>query len=187
MRGFWLVAALWAAVAAAQEVEVYVSDAGNFEQPPWKILRYDGNGENPQPFINQQLAWPQDILFLENRGVVLVSNLNSGRITRHDARTGAYLDDFASGLGGPTRMKIGPGALVYVLQWSGDGRVLRFQQDGTPLGAFTSVGVPNAIGLAWDTQGNLYVSSYSRDLVRRFDPGGADLGVFIGSNLAGPT
>jgi sugar lactone lactonase YvrE len=171
----------------AQDVDIYVSDAGNFDRPPWKILRYDGNGDNPAVFINQQLAWPQDILFLEDRGVVLVSSLNSGRITRHNAVTGAFIDDFATGIAGPTRMKIGPDGLIYVLQWAGDGRVLRFRPDGTALGAFTSVGVAQGIGIAWDAQGRLYVSSYSQDLVRRFDANGADLGVFVGSNLAGPT
>lgn len=187
MHKLWILAALWATVAVAQDVDIYVSDAGNFDRPPWKILRYDGNGGNPELFINQQLAWPQDILFLENQGVVLVSNLNSGRITRYNAGTGAFLGDFATGIGGPTRMKIGRDGLIYVLQWTGDGRVLRFRQDGAALGAFTSVGVPQGIGLDWDAQGNLYVSSYSQDLVRRFDANGADLGVFIGSNLAGPT
>jgi hypothetical protein len=187
MHKLWILAALWASVAVAQDVDIYVSDAGNFDRPPWKILRYDGNGDNPEVFINQQLAWPQDILFLENQGVVLISNLNSGRITRYNARTGAVLEDFATGIGGPTRMKIGRDGLIYVLQWTGDGRVLRFRQDGAALGAFTSVGVPQSIGLDWDAQGNLYVSSYSQGLVRRFDANGADLGVFIGSNLAGPT
>lgn len=187
MHKLWILAALWASVAVAQDVDIYVSDAGNFDRPPWKILRYDSNGGNAATFIAQELAWPQDILFLEDRGAVLVSNLNSGRITRYDAGTGAFLGDFASGIAGPTRMKIGPDGLIYVLQWSGDGRVLRFRQDGTALGAFTGVGVAQAIGLAWDAQGRLYVSSYTQGLVRRFDAGGADLGVFIGSNLAGPT
>ena len=45
--------------------------------------------------------------------ITLISNLNSGRITRHDAATGAYLDDFATGLAGPTRMKIGADGLIY--------------------------------------------------------------------------
>ncbi len=187
MHKLWILAALWASVAVAQDVDIYVSDAGNFDRPPWKILRYDSNGGSAATFIAQELAWPQDILFLEDSGAVLVSNLNSGRITRYDAGTGAFLGDFASGIAGPTRMKIGPDGLIYVLQWSGDGRVLRFRQNGTALGAFTNAGVAQAIGLAWDAQGRLYVSSYNQDLVRRFDAGGADLGVFIGSNLVGPT
>jgi len=50
-----------------QTTEIYVSDAGNFSSPPWKILKFDENGENPEIFINTNLAWPQDIVFLEEQ------------------------------------------------------------------------------------------------------------------------
>ena len=30
---------------------------------------------------------------------------------------GVYIEDFATGIGGPTRMKIGADSLLYVLQW----------------------------------------------------------------------
>ena len=63
----------------------------------------------------------------------------------------------------------------------------RYQLDGTFVGEFTSVGVPQSIGLDWDSSGNLYISSYSGDNVRKFDPSGNDLGLIINSNLAGPT
>jgi len=179
--------ALFAAVAPAPAFEVYVSDAGNFDNPPWQILRFDDQGENPTVFIGDPLDWPQDILFLDAFGTVLISNLGSGRITRHDAATGAFLSDFATGVGGPTRMKIGPDGAIYVLQWSGNGRVLRYDVDGTFLGEFTTVGVPQSIGIDWDGAGNLYVSSYTADSVRRFDPSGVDLGLFVDSDLVGPT
>lgn len=171
----------------AQGVEIYVSDAGNFQNPPWQILKFDENGNNPEVFIDQNLAWPQDILFLEDQGVVLVSSLNSGRIDRYDADTGNFISIFASNIAGPTRMKIGPDGLLYVLQWTGLGRVLRYQLNGTFVDEFTQVGVAQAIGLGWDSAGRLYVSSYSGGSVRRFDTDGADLGLFIISNLAGPT
>lgn len=170
-----------------QNYEIYVSDAGNFNQPPWQILKFDGNGQNPSVFINTNLNWPQDLIFLEDSNTVLVSNLGSGRITRHNATNGAFISNFASGINGPTRIKIGPDSLLYVLQWSGNGRVRRYNLAGTYLGEFTSVGVPQSIGLDWDQHKNLYVSSYSNDLVRKFDSTGADLGVFINSNLVGPT
>ena len=171
----------------SQDIEIYVSDAGNFSSPPWKILKFDENGENPETFIDTVLAWPQDILFLENQQVVLISNLNSGRITKHNSSTGAYIEDFATGIGGPTRMKIGADSLLYVLQWSGNGKVRRYQLDGTFVDEFTSVGVTQSIGIDWDDDGNLYVSSYGGASVRKFDPDGNDLGIFVNSNLAGPT
>ena len=171
----------------AQSFEIYVSDAGNFNNPPWQILRFDEDGTNPTVFIDTNLNWPQDILFLEDSNTVLISNLGSGKITRHDAATGAYIDDFASLISGPTRIKIGKDSLLYVLQWSGDGKVLRYQLDGTYVDAFTSTGVPQSIGMDWDSVGNLYVSSYNGDLVKKFDTAGVDQGVFISTNLSGPT
>lgn len=176
-----------ATLASAQSFEVYVSDAGNFTSPPWQILKFDSDGKNPAVFISSNLNWPQDILFLEDSNTVLISSLGSGKITKHDATTGAYLGDFATGISGPTRIRIGPDNLLYVLQWTGNGRVRRYDLDGTPRGLFTSVGVPQSIGLDWDKDGNLYVSSYSGDFVQKFDASGNSAGLFVNSNLAGPT
>ena len=173
--------------ALAQNVEIYVSDAGNFSNPPWQILKFDENGENPEVFINQHLAWPQDILFLEDQQVVLISNLNSGRITKYNSSTGVYIEDFATSITGLTRMKIGADSLLYVLQWSGNGQVKRYQLDGIFVDDFTSVGVPQSIGIDWDSNGNLYVSSYTGHNVRKFDQNGNDSGLFVNSNLLGPT
>lgn len=169
------------------DYDVYVSDAGNFQNPPWQILKFDVTGRNPSVFINTNLAWPQDILFLEQSNEVLISNFTSGRITKHNATTGDFIEDFATGLSGPTRIKIGQDGLLYVLQWNGTGIVLRYNLDGSFEDEFTSVGVTQSIGMDWDANGNFYVSSYNGDLVRRFDSNGNDLGVFINSNLAGPT
>lgn len=167
-----------------------MSDAGNFSNPPWQILKYDENGENPEVFIDQQLAWPQDILFLEDSNTVLISNLNSGRITRHDASTGDYINNFATGINGPTRMKIGPDSLLYVLQWNGgiNAKVKRYQLDGTFVDDFTNIGITQSIGLDWDSEGNLYISSYAGDYVRKFDTAGVDQGNFVSpTQLEGPT
>ncbi len=178
---------LFASNHLSQTIEVYVSDARNFSSPPWQVLKFDENGENPEVFINTNLAWPQDILFLENQDIVLISNLNSGTITKHNSSTGAYIEDFATGISGPTRMKIGGDSLLYVLQWSGNGRVKRYQLDGTFVDDYTSVGVSNSIGIDWDSNGNLYVSSYNGASVRKFDTNGTDLGIFVNTNLLGPT
>ncbi len=171
----------------SQSFDIYVSDAGNFDKPPWQILKFDQQGENPSVFIDTHLNWPQDILFLEDSKTVLISNLGSGTITKHDANTGTYISDFAKDISGPTRTKIGPDGLLYVLQWTGNGTVLRFDLDGNNLGEFTKVGMPQSIGLDWDAQGNLYVSSYKEKTIRKYDAKGNDLGIFIDSNLIGPT
>ncbi|MEM6345935.1 MAG: hypothetical protein AAF927_18725 [Bacteroidota bacterium] len=188
MRQLFLIGLLFASqILRAQSIEIYVSDAGNFNNPPWQILKFDENGQNPTVFIDTNIDWPQDILFIEDSNRVLISNLNSNLINWHDASTGAYIGLFANGINGPTRMKIGPDSLLYVLQWGGNGRVLRYQLDGTLVDEFTSVGVSNSIGLAWDAIGNLYVSSYDGDYVRYFDSQGNDLGFFAITNLDGPT
>ncbi len=106
----------------SQNIEIYVSDAGNFDKPPWQILKFDQDGKNPSVFINQNLNWPQDILFLEDSNQVLISNLGSGCITKHNATSGAFIENFACSINGPTRTKIGPDGLLYVLQWKGDGK-----------------------------------------------------------------
>jgi DNA-binding beta-propeller fold protein YncE len=173
--------------AYTQIYNIYVSDAGNFNNPPWQILKFDSDGENPQVFIDSELGWPQDILFLQDSDDVLISNLSTNKINRHNGTTGDFVGEFATGIGGPTRMKIGSDGLLYVLQWNGNGYVLRYEMDGSYLGAFTSVSVPQSIGMDWDGDGNLYVSSYSDDLVHKFGPSGEDLGVFIDSDLLGPT
>jgi hypothetical protein len=171
----------------AQNASVYVCDAGNFNYGPWKILQFDENGENGQVFIDDHLAWPQDILFLEDKNIVLISNYNSGRISKFNATTGDFIGEFATGIGGPTRMEMGPEGLLYVLQAAGNGRVRRYNLDGGLVDELTTVGVSNSIGIDWDADGNFYVSSYTDANVRKFSPSGAHLGLFINSNLAGPT
>jgi len=189
-----IIALVMGGTIMAQERYIYVSDAGGFNVEPWQVLRYNEDGSNPQVFIDNQffvdngVGWPQDILFLEDEGTVLISCLVGGRITKHDASNGAYLEDFATVAGGPTRMKFGADGYIYVLQWSNsDNKVLRYHRDGTFIDEFTSVGVPQSIGLDWDTDGNLYVSSYGGGTVRMFDPEGVDMGLFIDTELGGPT
>lgn len=171
----------------AQNYEIYVSDAGNFNLGPWQILKFDENGHNPHVFISNNLNWPQDILFPEDSNVVLISNLGNGKISSFLTQDGTYIGDFATSLTGPTRIKMGPDELLYVLLWSGNGKVRRYKLNGTFVDEFTTVGVAQSIGLDWDKKGNLYVSSYSGDFVRKYDTAGNDLGLFIDSNLQGPT
>ncbi len=178
----------------AQQDFIYVSDAGGFNAQPWQIIRYDIDGSNPLTivdndfFVDNGVGWPQDIVFLESDNVMLVSCLVGNRITKHDANTGAYLGDFATVAGGPTRMKIGPDDKLYVIQWSNSiNQVLRFELDGTPLGEYTTEGVTQSIGLDWDSAGNMYVSSYNGDKVHQYDPSGNYIGEYVNTELTGPT
>jgi sugar lactone lactonase YvrE len=184
----WLILLLFfTSSALGQAFDLYVVDIGPNRGQPWQVIKYDENGQNPEVFINTELSKPQDILFLEDQGIALVSSLTTGRITRHNAETGKYIDDFATGIGQPTRMKVGPDKLLYVLQWQGNGRVWRYDLDGNFVDEFTSVGVSNSIGMDWDNQGNLYVASWDGPHVRKFDQNGNDLGLFATTHLQGPT
>ncbi len=189
MKKIILALGLWmlAPCVLAQQTFLYVVDVGTNRQGPFQVMKYDADGGNPEVFINVNLNRPQDIIFLEDRGTAIVSNLAGNNITEYDAETGEYIGTFATGLDQPTRMEIGPDGLLYVLQWAGNGRVLRFDLNGNALGEFTTQGVSNSIGLDWDPQGNLYVSSFDAAFVRRYDSNGGDLGIFISSGLQGPT
>lgn len=171
----------------SQQPGLYVCDAGNFSNPPWQILKFDTLGMNPVVFTTENLAWPQDVLFIPQSNKVLISNFNSGLINIHNAITGDYEGVFTNGLGAPTRMKIGADGYLYVLQWAGNQKVKRFDLNGNFIDDFTSIGVSKSIGLDWDSNGNLYVSSYDGNFVRKFSSSGADLGSFISGNLQGPT
>ncbi|MEZ4958087.1 MAG: hypothetical protein R2825_31295, partial [Saprospiraceae bacterium] len=182
-----LLMALFFTSLTAQDFDIFVSDAAGFNVGPWHIYKYDQDGKNGVKFISDHLGWPQDIVFLEHENTVLISNLNDGTITKYNADTGEYIGDFATGIGSPTRMEIGPDSLLYVLQWEGNGKVKRYKLDGSYVDDFTSKGVTNSIGLAWDNAGALYVSSYDGKYVRKFGGTGVDLGNFISTNLNGPT
>ncbi len=185
---FILITLFFTSNAFCQTYDIYVSDAGDFSNVDlYKVYKYDENGENPEVFIDEELDWPQDIIFLEDQGIVLISNLNTNKITKYDAEQGTYLGDFATGISGPTRMKIGADSLLYVLQWSGNGLVKRYELDGTFVDDYTDEGVIQSIGIDWDSEGNLYVSSYGASNVQKFDTNGGDQGHFINSFLQGPT
>ena len=176
---------------SSQDVGVYVSDAGNFSNPPWFVWQFTETGDTPVQLLDETdgIVWPEDILFLDDDNTVLVSSLSSdGIIQIYNAETWEFIGNFAEGINGPTRMEIGPDGYVYVLQWySGDNKVLRYETDGTFVDEFTDIGIPAGIGLDWDDSGNLYVSSYNGSYVRKFDTNGNDMGPFIDSGLSGPT
>lgn len=174
--------------SSAPRTEIYVTDAAKFNNGgPYKIIRYDEDGGFAETLVTTNLAWPQDIVFLENSGVMLVSNLSSNSIEKFDITTGEYMGTFASVPNGPTRMKIGTDNLLYVLQWNNNGGVLRYDLDGNFIDDFTSIGINRAIGMDWDSDGNLYVSSFQGSSVRKFNSEGESLGIWISSNLQGPT
>jgi len=165
----------------------YISDAGNFQQGPYQILRYNEDGSNGKVFIKDGLDWPQDILFLPDGNQVLISNLSSNSVEVYDSESGTYKKRLISGIQGPTRMKIGKDGMLYILQWLGDGKVKKYKKDGSFISNATQTGVNTSIGMDWDQNGDLYVSSYNGKFIERFDIDGKSKGKFISTGLFGPT
>lgn len=180
---------LYTGTLLGQQVEIYVSNGIGSAS---SIKKFDGSGNYVEDFITMSngvctIDWTQDIVLNPVDNTLLISSLNTNEILKYNAVDGACVGVFATVTGGPTRMKIGADNLLYVLQWTGNGKVLRYQLDGTFVDEFTAVGVANSIGLDWDIQGNLYVSSYNGSSIRKFDSSGNDLGLFLSANLQGPT
>ncbi len=174
----------------AQDLEMFVSSTAEDA-----IKKYDENGTflgNFIPANSGGLDGPQDIIFLDDN-TVIVSGIQNTAIKQYNATTGDYIGDFTSGysLNQPTRMVIRDN-LLYVIQWANtNNKVVRFDMDGNFVDEFTSIGIPQSIGIDWDEAGNLYVSSFGQGpngFVQKFDTSGNDMGVFIDSSiLQGPT
>lgn len=174
--------------SANAQYEVYVTTGNGLATS--SVKKFDPNGNYLGDFISpgaSPLNWPQDIVFIDNGAVALVSGLNNNAIFRFDGTTGALIDTFATNISGPTRMKIGPDGYLYALEWSGDAHVFRYDLTGNFIDTFTNIGGNGSIGLDWDTTGNLYVSSYYGNKVDRYDPSGNYMDTPISSGLSGPT
>lgn len=185
----WYEIRVWDSLNPKQEI--YVSYARANGGPPYQIVKYDDDGMNPEILANNDLFWPQDLLFLENQPpyLLVVSRYQAGIQFRRPYRSG-FSGGFGYELSEPSRVKLGVDGLLYVLQWSGRANVVRYSTTGEFIDDFTEIGIPQASGLDWDNNGNLYVSSFNDGVdgfIRKFDPEGQDLGLVISQGLQGPT
>lgn len=187
----WLLICLLSApVLMAQDLEIYVSSSAENA-----IKQYDENGAFVRDFVPANsggLSGPQDIIFLADN-TAIVSGIQNTSLKQYETGSGDFIGNFTAGfnLNQPTRMEIRDG-MLYVIQWAAtNNKVIRFNLNGDFVDEFTSIGIAQSIGMAWDTNGNLYVSSFgqgSNGFVQKFDPSGNDMGVFIDSTiLQGPT
>ncbi|MEM7085985.1 MAG: T9SS type A sorting domain-containing protein [Bacteroidota bacterium] len=177
-------------VLFAQDLEIYVSSSAENA-----IKQYDQSGTFVRDYVPANsggLGGPQDIIFLADN-TTIVSGIQNTAIKQYETGSGDYIGNFTSGfnLNQPTRMEI-RNNLLYVIQWANtNNKVVRFDLNGDFVDEFTSIGLAQSIGMAWDNAGNLYVSSFGQGnngFVQKFDTSGNDMGVFIDSTiLQGPT
>ncbi len=183
---------LWSipAIVFSQDTEVFASDRGNNA-----VNKYDIDGNFIEVFIDPNsggLSNPQDIVFHPD-GSVLISGFLNNAILQYDGNTGNFMGEFSSNysLQGATRMELKEDNLIYVLQWSGNYKTVRFDLNGNFVDEFTDIGVFQSIGIDWDTDDNMYISTWangSNGNVQVFDSNGTGMGVFGDTALlVGPT
>lgn len=148
-----------------------------------KILRFDAEtGAYVDDFVSPNsggLDEPSGMAVGPDGNLYVASAQNS-RILRYDGTSGAFIDTFATNAQLPIGLSFGPGGDLYVA--SRDAlSVLRFDgQTGASKGVFatTNAPLPGSSGLSvnwwpWDLafrpDGNLYLSSFERQLVLQFD------------------
>lgn len=123
---------------------------------------------------------------VEVTGELLVADFEGDRVLRHDARSGAFLGEFAATpeLDGALGMDRGPDGRIYVAAEESN-RVLRFDpRTGAFLGRFVwddpdserdeTGGLQGPGAVLFGPDGALYVSSFDGDAVLRYDGRGGE-------------
>lgn len=137
------------------------------------------------------LALTEDILFHPD-GYLLVAGFGNQSIKKYHAISGAYLGDFSSGytLQQPSKMSIGPDSLIYVTQWGGSQKLVRFKLDGSFHDEFTQTAVNNGLGHFWKDS-LFFIAAFAdgqNGFIEHFDDKGNSLGAYLGSaKMDGPT
>jgi sugar lactone lactonase YvrE len=113
-----------------------------------------------------------------------VANFGINTITRYNADgigvpfTDVFID-------GPNGLALDSSGNLYV---STNSNVIRkFSPAGVDLGVFASTGLNFVMGMAFDSQGNLYAANFGGNTIEKFSPDGIDLGVFANVILGRPT
>jgi streptogramin lyase len=159
------------------------------------IQHFDSSGNNLGTVATTQN--PTGVT-VDSVGNVYFSSRALGDVFKIDAATSA-ISVFASQVW-PESVTIGKDGYVYVSQHdvssSGNGKLLRYQTDGTPYGVggnttdptFAVVASENfPTSITFDSQGNVYVAGYDTNNIYRYNSAGQFVGIFNqpGYNIAG--
>jgi sugar lactone lactonase YvrE len=177
--------------------ELYVSSANSDA-----VLRYDGATGAPLPgpgklgaeFISSGsgvLDLPGDLAFGPDNNLY-VSSSNTNQVLRYDGSSGAPLGVVVSGLiqepgivGAPFGLTFGSDGSLYIANEGAD-EVLRY--DGTSVTPFVTAGsggLDRPRRAVFGPDGNLYVNSLTRQVLRYDGETGAFIDVFATTNLGG--
>ena len=111
-----------------------------------------------------------------------VANSGVNSITKYDDN-GAGSPFTGEFVNGPYGLALDSSANLYVT--TNSNVIRKFSPSGVDLGVFASTGINFAMGLAFDSKGNLYAANFGTNTIEKFDPNGIDLGVF--ANVIRPT
>lgn len=161
-----------AEAAPGQALEVFVSDAGNFNNPPWRILKFDGGGDNPVVFIDDELDW-------DSEGHLCASSYTGDSVREFDPDgkdLGLFID---SDLAGPTNIWFEASGDLLVVDYDGTA-VKRFDATGAHQGDFMT-GLSLAEGVAVLPTGEHLIGNGADSTVKRFGGNGSFIDDFVTS------
>jgi sugar lactone lactonase YvrE len=143
------------------------------------VHKFGPTGDNLGTFASAGLDNPQGIAF-DSSGNLYVANLFNDSI-REFSPTGVDLGIFAE-TAYPWGIAFDTRGNLLAANWQ-QGTIHKFGPSGTDLGTFATTGLNGIHDLAFDRDGNLFVSIALNSAdgvgtIHRFSPDGADLGVF---------
>jgi len=148
---------------------IYVADYGNN-----RVRKYDSGG-TLQLTITSNISGPSNVA-TDASGNVFVLNLTARNVTKYNS-SGTYQSTFKSGLSNTSYGFWVDGANNVYVGDSGNNKITIYGPTGTTL---TTITVTDPEGIVTDTQGNLYVASYSGNAVYKYTLTG---GYFISPQL----